>query len=322
MSIVIPVYNTKDYIKRCVDSVLAQSERDFEILLIDDGSTDGSSDICDLYSQLDSRVHVFHKKNGGASSARNVGLDNVKGEWVCFVDSDDYVNEFYLKMLLFEVGDDVDFVLQKSIRIQGEKFVGFKKRRYIGKDGIKKFFEDGFLSYTTPHSKLYRFSIIKRFNIFFPIDVKIGEDFVFLSEYIRHTNGIVVSNKSGYYYLNDNLFSLSNSFFSPEKEMSDYLKMRQAMICFTSSLGISFEHPSVWRILSPRLRRYIFIVCLGERERAVCQLKKIPMLDMQKYGSGVSCSFKGKWLMFLVNKSFLNILYVYVYIGRKIALWL
>ena len=91
ISVIVPVYNTEKYLHRCIDSILAQTFTDFELLLIDDGSTDNSGTICDEYATKDSRVRVFHKKNGGVSSARNLGVDNAKGEWVTFVDSDDCV---------------------------------------------------------------------------------------------------------------------------------------------------------------------------------------------------------------------------------------
>ena len=91
ISIIVPVYNTEKYLHRCIDSVLAQTYQDFELLLIDDGSKDSSGAICDEYAAQDTRVRVFHKENGGVSSARNVGLDLAQGEWVTFVDSDDYI---------------------------------------------------------------------------------------------------------------------------------------------------------------------------------------------------------------------------------------
>ena len=91
ISVIIPVYNAESTLRRCVDSFLAQTFTDFECLLINDGSKDRSGEICDEYVARDSRVKVFHKENGGVSSARNVGLDNATGEWIAFVDSDDWV---------------------------------------------------------------------------------------------------------------------------------------------------------------------------------------------------------------------------------------
>ena len=89
ISVIVPVYKAESCLHRCVDSILAQTFSDFEVLLIDDGSPDKSGEICDEYALKDSRVRVFHKENGGVSSARNLGLDNAKGEWITFCDSDD-----------------------------------------------------------------------------------------------------------------------------------------------------------------------------------------------------------------------------------------
>lgn len=90
ISVIVPVYNAKKYLHRCIDSILSQTFTDFELLLIDDGSKDKSGAICDEYAVKDNRVRVFHKENGGVSSARNLGLDNAEGEYVTFVDADDY----------------------------------------------------------------------------------------------------------------------------------------------------------------------------------------------------------------------------------------
>ena len=96
VSVVVPVYNAEKTLRQCVDSILCQDSRDFELLLIDDGSKDSSAAICDEYSGQDERVLVFHKPNGGVSSARNLGLDNAQGQWITFVDSDDYItNDFF-----------------------------------------------------------------------------------------------------------------------------------------------------------------------------------------------------------------------------------
>src|SRR5690606_27364966 len=112
VSVIIPVYNAEKYLRECLDSVLAQTFTDFEVLLINDGSTDASGKICDEYAEKDSRIKVFHKENGGVSSARNLGLDNAKGEWISFVDSDDTIEQETLATLANEVKDlDIDGVI-------------------------------------------------------------------------------------------------------------------------------------------------------------------------------------------------------------------
>ena len=111
MSIIIPIYNTAAWIPACIESIINQSFSDFEILLIDDGSTDGSGVICDMYTKTDSRIRVFHKKNGGVSSARNYGLDKATGEWIYFVDSDDELLPDCLRIMTGYIRDDIDIVL-------------------------------------------------------------------------------------------------------------------------------------------------------------------------------------------------------------------
>lgn len=97
VSVIVPVYNAGKYLHRCIGSIMAQTYTDFELLLVDDGSTDGSGKICDEYAQKDSRIRVFHKENGGAASARNVGLDNACGEWIAYIDGDDWTAPTFLK---------------------------------------------------------------------------------------------------------------------------------------------------------------------------------------------------------------------------------
>ncbi len=99
ISIIVPVYNVEKYLHRCIDSLLAQTFSDFEILLVNDGSKDNSGMICDEYARKDSRIRVFHKENGGVSSARNMGLDNAKGDWIAFCDSDDWLDKRFLELM-------------------------------------------------------------------------------------------------------------------------------------------------------------------------------------------------------------------------------
>ena len=109
VSIIVPVYNIKEYLPRCVESLICQ-QGELEILLVDDGSSDGSETLCDMLAQDDARIRVIHKENGGLSDARNVGLDAAKGEWVLFVDGDDYLVPHALQRLMELVEPDADFV--------------------------------------------------------------------------------------------------------------------------------------------------------------------------------------------------------------------
>ncbi len=111
VSIIVPVYNVGELVLKCLDSLISQSYEQIEIVVVDDGSTDGSGKLCDDFAKKDKRIKVFHKKNGGLSSARNYGIKKASGEYVCLVDSDDYVKKDFVKKLVDVVREDVDVVV-------------------------------------------------------------------------------------------------------------------------------------------------------------------------------------------------------------------
>lgn len=111
ISIIVPIYNVEQWLSRCIDSILSQSFMDFELILVDDGSPDRCGIICDEYAEKDKRIRVIHQKNAKLSAARNAGLDVAQGEWIAFVDSDDWLHKDYLKILLSGAVDDTDLVI-------------------------------------------------------------------------------------------------------------------------------------------------------------------------------------------------------------------
>ena len=125
ISIITPVYKVEAYLPRCVDSILNQSFQDFELILVDDGSPDQSGMICDRFAEEDNRIRVIHQVNGGAAAARNTGLDAASGEWITFVDSDDWVHPDYLR-LLFETAclndTDVSVCKYQTVSEQSDEF--------------------------------------------------------------------------------------------------------------------------------------------------------------------------------------------------------
>ena len=110
VSIIVPIYNVEQYISKCIESILAQTYRDFELILVDDGSPDNCGKICDEYAKQDSRVHVIHQENKGVSAARNAGISLAKGEYIMLVDSDDFITENMLEKMhdcIAESGSDI-----------------------------------------------------------------------------------------------------------------------------------------------------------------------------------------------------------------------
>lgn len=196
ISIIVPIYNAESTLKKCIDSILTQSNRDFELILVDDGSKDASPAICDEYTKRDARVKVYHKENGGVSSARNLGLDYANGDWITFIDADDEVSNGYLS----DISRHSEDVIIK----------GYKKR--FGKtiieslstqDIITNSFLDFVSSYITssllrgPVYKFYKKNKIS--DLRFLADMKIGEDAWFVFNYLARCKTFALSNQGTYF---------------------------------------------------------------------------------------------------------------------------
>ena len=198
ISVIIPVFNMEKYLHRCVDSVLSQSFEDFELIMVDDGSNDASSSICDNYAKADDRVIVIHQENQGVSAARNVGLDRCKGEWVCFIDADDVISENYLSVVK---GCDSDIVIVEIATITPEQKVMYGisiPQQKVSKDELKSFFTLYIYEQPlrVPWAKFFRKSCIGETR--FVVRQRLGEDTVFDYTIFRICNSIEV--RHGYYY--------------------------------------------------------------------------------------------------------------------------
>lgn len=212
ISVIIPVYNSEKYLHKCIDSVLSQTYQDFELILVNDGSTDKSGAICDEYALKDERVKVFHKENGGVSDARNRGIDNAKGEWIVFIDSDDWVNKNYLKELIEDIKEkDVDFVIHGDLgnsniynTLKNEEKVVLMFNKHDVFENLK-ISRNGY-----PVSKIYRLDIVNRFFIRFPLGINLHEDTMFVMQYTSKCNKILYRNKLNYIYQDNIDGSLSN----------------------------------------------------------------------------------------------------------------
>ena len=209
VSVIIPVYNVSKYLSSCIDSVLNQSYSDFELLLVDDGSTDDCGGICDSYAENDSRVRVFHKENGGVSSARNMGLDHAKGEWVFFLDGDDLLPRHSIQSLVDHVDFGVDMVYG-GIRKFDELDENVETIA-VEKEGIISVEEalDAFIVserrtgdwHRYLFNRIYRLSIIQKYGLRFHTDIFYKEDGLFITQYLcRCGNNVVTIPDIVYYY--------------------------------------------------------------------------------------------------------------------------
>lgn len=213
-SIIIPVYNAKDYIQRCLDSILRQSYDCFEVLMIDDGSSDGSSDICDAYAAKDPRFRVFHRENHGVSCARNLGLAELRGEWFTFVDADDYLLENALQTYHSHISEEIDMVsayyrkvdnqgnILKQPETQCAKIISFEEALL---DQYEPIVEAGlFNGYIW--DKLFRTSIMREHSIRFKEKIHVKEDGLFIVEFIcQSRRNVFLTSEVVYgYFQNEN----------------------------------------------------------------------------------------------------------------------
>ncbi len=229
VSVIVPVYNTEKYLRRCLDSILTQTFTDWECLVIDDGSTDTSPAICDEYAAADTRFRVFHKQNGGVSSARNVGLENVRGEWVTFVDADDYITEHLIENLHNGTLGNVDLIISWTIRlISGKEEKEFYPARTITSEDISPLFADYDMHWhTSTWGKLFKTDIIKTENLSYDAKMSMGEDMIFLYQYILYSKTINVLSSADYYYYIDNYNSLTKKINSIDSEIYYYNETQQ-----------------------------------------------------------------------------------------------
>lgn len=316
VSVIIPVYQAEKYIERCVKSVIDQTYRKIEIILIDDGSRDSSLRICYELAQRDERIKVLHQKNSGAAVARNKGLDCASGEFVLFLDSDDWIDKGMLSDMLDKFNiDDVD------MSICGFFYVNHNGTQECGCISDTKVSQSEFMSrffwqlYNSAilfniGTKIYKRSIIEENNLRFCTDMVVYEDICFCLDYIKKTRDISMSDKSYYYYFQGNANSITHAY----KE--DFWR---STCDFCNILVDDF------RCDSPEFGKAI-LVCLY---RAYLQECQAPTLKMSEFYSKIlkiqsfcreNKGLKRKWLLDLSldQRVFLRLIIG----GHKFLLWM
>ena len=217
VSIVVPVYNAEKYLDKCITSLLNQTYREIEIILVNDGSSDSSLDICKAYSQKDIRITVINKENGGASSARNAGIKVAKGEYVMFADADDFVSENYVcRMVETQTEFKDSFVICDLCGFLGDDTLIRLHNDPIepGCYCLKKYYmfsQNNVLN--QPVNKIFSMAKIKDNNIKYREDLPIGEDIYFNLEYLELCKNIFFVNEELYFCLTDRESSLCHKYY-------------------------------------------------------------------------------------------------------------
>ena len=271
VSIVVPIYNAENYLRRCVDSILNQEYTDFELLLVNDGSTDASGDICEEYGDQDPRVIVIQKENTGVSDSRNRALDRARGKYLQFLDSDDWITPDATRLFVRAAEEyGCDMVISDFYRVVGERL---STKGDIEEEGVltREEFAAHMMEnpadfyYGVLWNKLYRRDIVEEHNLRMDTDINWCEDFMFNLEYIRYAKVFYALHAPIYYYVKRkgslasqginisktvkmklNVFEYYNNFYKHVLEEEDYEKNRlQVYRFFIDAAGDGTVPPSI-----------------------------------------------------------------------------
>ena len=290
-SIVIPVFNTEKYLRRCIDSVLAQTYFNIEIILIDDGSTDSSGEICDFYAAIDKRIKVFHQNNKGVSVARNNGISNASGEYILFVDSDDWLELDMLETMLINVNrtkhqliacnafrdnDSTKKIMDEEI--EQDEILNFEELGRCDKRGTSIM--------NGPWGKLYNLKLIKENGLKFNEQISFGEDKLFVFSYTKLVEETVCIAKPYYHY-----FCREDSVMN--EELSEkHFQMFQVYKILLSSFNETSERYEIIRQACIRLvvwfrhkckdKKKPFWEYLDKIEISLIKDRKLPELEWEK----------------------------------------
>ena len=273
VSIIIPVYNVNNYLRRCLDSVVGQTYQKLEIILVDDGSTDNSGKICDEYAQIDNRIIVVHKINGGLSDARNVGIDIASGKYIAFIDSDDFVSTKYIQILLEEImKKNADIAICKYVKGSRDDFVkeNNKKRKikcFKSVEMLKNWHGKYKHVETVAWNKLYKLSLFKENNISYPQGYY-NEDVQTTHLLINKADNIILIDEVLYYY-----FQRKDSITGAisEKKIEDNIYSQKVRMSFFS--GNNYQD-SYERLLIKLLKYYMLMFFETDSEKMKIKLYK------------------------------------------------
>ncbi|MCI7792187.1 MAG: glycosyltransferase [Lachnospiraceae bacterium] len=337
LSVVIPVYNIEDYIGKCLDSVLAQTYQNYEVIIVDDGSTDGTAGVCDEYAQKDERIRVIHKKNEGVSVARNTGIDIATGEYFLFFDGDDFMEPYTMEELCkIALEKQADTVIYGYHRYENGKvketcYPRFEKTIYEKEDIVEQvlpafiglsydkindwlnhkadalYVENPALWRTMTSAKL-----IKENNIRFLPGLKVGEDTLFISTYLSYAKRCYIQQKCYYYLVTRETSTIFVYEKKPLQKLEGKIHQLQARLELTEDV-IKRENKDInetWRgtivmsaiemafLLSNKIPGYSY----KERYQMYLSYAKLPEVERSVEHFEPACKFQIKKIPFLLLK--------------------
>lgn len=288
ISIIVPVYKSASFLQTCINSIRSQTYTNWELLLIDDGSPDDSGRICDDFATQDSRIRVFHQENAGVSNARNVGIKYATGDFLCFIDSDDFVEPDYLESFgCFSTSPDL-YLQGYKIREQGrvDQIISFESLYKLGKTDFASVYiyaeKEHILN--SPCFRLFKRKIVIDYHILFDCQLSFGEDHLFSLGFLLYAKSIVYSSASNYIYMKRSGGSLTSGYVDHRQFVYYADRAFQYRLQILSVRGIEDEH--FVRFIEAERSIYILraIFSLYEcsenkEERRRCLLQYIGRLD-------------------------------------------
>jgi len=317
ITVVVPVYNVKNFLEKCVDSIIDQTYKNIEILLIDDGSSDGSESICDEYAINDSRVRSFHKQNGGLADARNYGIDRAQGKYITFVDSDDWIDQDFLELLYNSINDKNAEISVCDFRfcydgqsIPDRNWINSTSEVLDTESALNTMiYANKFASHAT--NKMYLSSLFK--DIRFPKG-KYYEDLFTIYKIVARAHKVVYINAPKYNYC-IRMNSISTSTFSLHH--MDYIEASQNIVNFCID-----KHPKCQRSAYFNYQRNVmqtidkYLISRSQSKELESELYN----DLDKYYVRYECSnsFERKYyIKKILLKHFKNIYKVYLKLREK-----
>ncbi len=325
-SFIIPAYNAENNLEKCVDSLLKQSCSTFEVLLVNDGSLDGTAGICDRYSSTDPRIKVFHKQNAGVGAARNTGLDHVSGEYICFMDADDWIEPDFLEQFMKHIEPGEALVIfnhyvigkRKIYKKHDHEDVVYRSRDFSGLFNSLNFLRNGYV-----WSKIYSAAIVKEQGIRFDEGIHFAEDLLFNLEYLRCVQTVKFLNYAGYHYLHNVTTSLSASYNSFPSEYRAFEKIKAQLLHIQASFPLDVaarSYVDVWlgrfflrsiqsfyfsRISTP-LDSRIAMLKQAHQPENIRYIRKVNPLKLQRKIRGAIFLFRNR--NFMLYDAYMNLL--------------
>ena len=268
VSIIVPVYNVVNYLEECIGSLIHQEYKNIEIIIVDDGSLDGSGKLADDIARTDERIRVIHNVNSGVSHTRNIGIDDANGEYVCFVDADDYVTKDYVSYML-SIAQENDAEIVATTKMFGN-YDNQESKNIVCREHTPEEATKLMMPYRFPigcYCKLFKKTLLDKTGIRFNEDLFIGEGFNFNVDAFQRTNKVISSNKKIYYYRRDNPTSAMTVF--SEEKCTNGLKaleiMRENLILNNEKIIDSWKYAN-WRTHSDF---YDMIVLSGSKKKNI-----------------------------------------------------